>query len=102
MIETLRRLYNRIDRLFDYRTLNQEIRFSRDLAESDQVTARQAFAVALEAAKELDRNPHLKLIVGHDVNQDGTAWKWEFFFDLPTAPGKTDLRMESVMGFNRR
>ena len=88
MIETLRRLYNAVDRLFDHGALKQEVQTSRDLIESHPVTARNAFEVVWQAARQLDHNPHLKLIVGHEVNPDGTARRWEFFFDLPTRRAK--------------
>lgn len=88
MLEPLRRLYNTVDRFFDRRALTQELHFSRDLKESNQVTARHAFQVALQAAQQLDRGACLKLIAGHAVNHDGTSSRWEFFFDLPARRAK--------------
>jgi hypothetical protein len=88
MIERLIQLYNQVDRLFDRRALRREWQISRELDESHEVTARQAFRPAFKAAQELDRGSRLTLITGHDVQPDGSARRWEFFFDLPVRRAK--------------
>jgi hypothetical protein len=92
MSNTLRRLYNRIDRFFDYQSLAQELRSSRDLRESNEPqTARQALEQVWQAAQELDREACLKMIVSPGgVDQAGASTRWEFFFDLPQRQAKLE------------
>jgi hypothetical protein len=92
MSNTLRRLYNRIDRLFDRQVLTQELRSSRGLEESNEPqTVRQVFERVWQAAQELDREACLKMIVSPGgVDQEGTSARWEFFFDLPQRRAKLE------------
>jgi hypothetical protein len=92
MSNALRRLYNRVDRFFDRRTLTQELRSSHELKGSNEPqTARQVFEVAWQAAQELDREACLKLIVSpQGVDQQGASAHWEFFFDLPQRRAKLE------------
>ena len=90
MITRFRRLYNAVDRFFDYRTISQELRFSREAGEKKQRrTARQALEVILPAAKEFDRQARLKAIVSQQgIDRNGTSAHWEFFFDLVSRRAK--------------
>ena len=48
------------------------------------MTARQAFALASPIAAELETAERLTLLTsGEDIDADGRARMWEFFFDLP-------------------
>jgi hypothetical protein len=85
MSETLRRLYNRIDLLFDSRAIARESRFSSDGgASGESRTAAQALAFVLPHVRRFDGGAGLKSIVSQQgVRPDGTSAHWEFFFDLP-------------------
>lgn len=84
MSDALRRAYNQIDRLFDFRAITEGSRSSRDGGETRRpVTAAQAFGQIRPFAYEIDRQARLKMIVSQQgVQLDGTSSHWEFFFDL--------------------
>ncbi len=84
MIDKLRKIYNKIDTIFDRSALESEINRSYRLrAENKPVTAKTAFRLALLEAKRLDKHAALKMIVAPDgVDPTGKAIRWEFFFDL--------------------
>ncbi len=86
MINSMRRLYNTVDRLFDRQAIQQDVNWDNELNRSDQPkTARQAFASIQKTAQDWDTRPQLKLISAPEgVDADGTARRWEFFFDLPS------------------
>lgn len=92
MSDILRRLYNAVERLFDWRALSQELHFTRNPADVNEPrTARHAFEIALSEARELDRGACLKLITAPDgLNPNGAASRWEFFFDLPMRRAKLE------------
>jgi hypothetical protein len=84
MSDTMRRIYNIVDQIFDTRAISQESRYSRDagLAELPK-TARQALNRVLPSVSKLDRWARLKLMVSQQgLSLDGTSSHWEFFFDL--------------------
>lgn len=85
MIQTLRRLFNRVDALFDRRAIHHAIHLTRDGGEAGRrLTARQAFALLLPVAHQLDAQARLKSIVSpHGADADGTSAIWDFAFDLP-------------------
>jgi hypothetical protein len=84
MSNSLRRIYNSIDSLFDRRAISQELRISKDDTESTYPkTAMQAFEKVQTFAYELDRQARLKWIVSQQgVNSNGESSHWEFSFDL--------------------
>src|SRR5512144_932564 len=84
MSDTFRRVYNKVDLLFDTRAISQELRYSRDGGGSRlPQTALQAFKTIQLVADELDRQARLKMIVSQQgINTDGTSSHWEFFYDL--------------------
>lgn len=85
-MEHLRRLYNAIDVFFDWAALIEKVEFSQKTDSGNvPVTARQAYSVCQTLAMDFDRKASLKLIVSPDdaIQANGTATKWEFFFDLP-------------------
>lgn len=84
MSDSLRRIYNAVDLLFDTRAISQESRYSRVSGESRfPKTALQAFNSIFPIALDLDRQARLKMIVSQQgVNVDGASAHWEFFFDL--------------------
>jgi hypothetical protein len=84
MSDSLRRIYNAVDLLFDTRAISQESRYSRVSGESGfPITALQAFDNILPIALGLDRQARLKMIVSQQgVSVDGASAHWEFFFDL--------------------
>lgn len=84
MSDALRRVYNQIDRLFDFRAIAEGSRSSRDGGETRRpVTAAQAFGQIRPFAYALDRQARLKMILSQQgVQLDGTSAHWEFFFDL--------------------
>lgn len=84
MSESLRRIYNSIDRVFDVWAIKQELRYSRDGGESrSPITALQAFQLAQPIIRELDRQSQLKMIVSQQgLTANGTSAHWEFFFNL--------------------
>ena len=86
MSDTLRRLYNKIDILFDRRAISQEDRFSRVLENVNQPrTASLAFKSILPVARKIDRKARLKSILSQQgIDGNGTSSYWEYFFDLPT------------------
>ncbi len=84
MSDTLRRIYNSIDRLFDIWAITQELRYSREGGESrSPITALQAFQLVQPAVRELDRQYRLTMITSqHGLTVNGTSAHWEFFFSL--------------------
>lgn len=84
MSDTMRRLYNAVDVLFDTRAISRETRYARSDGESNlPKTALQAFKSVQPFAFNLDRQARLKMIVSQQgVRADGTSTHWEFFFDL--------------------
>jgi hypothetical protein len=84
MIERIRSLYNKIDNLFDRRSITEKIQFSREIPNQAQVVpAGQAFANVLPIAREFDRKAVLKSIVSQQgTDSSGRSAHWEFFFDL--------------------
>jgi hypothetical protein len=85
MSDTLRRLYNKVDIIFDRHAISRELSFSRPAENAKRpVTAGRAFENIQSLVRELDREARLKLIVSQQgINIDGTSSCWEFFFDLP-------------------
>lgn len=85
MSDSLRRLYNAIDSLFDRGALARDLRFSRAAGGSrEPVTARAAFDSVRPAVRQLDRDARLKMIVSQNgIGPGGASPHWEFFFDLP-------------------
>ena len=84
MSDSLRRIYNSIDRLFDVWVIKQELRYSRDGGESrSPKTALQAFQLVQPIIRELDRQSQLKMITSQQgLTANGTSAHWEFFFNL--------------------
>jgi hypothetical protein len=84
MSDTLRRIYNAVDLIFDRGAISKELHFSRNEGESrNPKTALQAFKSIQPFVLELDRQARLKMIVSQQgVNVNGTSLHWEFFFDL--------------------
>lgn len=85
MSQTIRRLFNSVDRLFDRRAIGEDLRFSRSGGKARQpITAGQAFQVIQPVMQNLDRSARLKRIVSQPgLNPEGASSHWEFFFDLP-------------------
>lgn len=92
MTDTVRRVYNVVDTLFDRHALTEELRVSRSGGSTNKpLTASPAFDLSLSIAREFDRGARLKLIASPDgVAQDGTSRRWEFFFDLPKRRAKME------------
>jgi len=84
MSNSLRRIYNIADSLFDTRAITKEARTSHDLGKPHlPKTALQTFRIVQPFAYDLDRNARLKMIVSQQgVIANGTSSYWEFFFDL--------------------
>jgi hypothetical protein len=84
MSDSLRRIYNSIDRLFDIRAITQELRYPRDGGESrSPITAQQAFQFVQPVVREIDQQSQLKLITSQQgLTAKGTSAHWEFFFNL--------------------
>jgi hypothetical protein len=84
MSDSLRRIYNSIDRLFDVWAITQELRHSREGGESrSPKTALQAFQSVQPVIRELDRQSQLKMITSQQgLTFNGTSAHWEFFFNL--------------------
>lgn len=84
MSDSLRRIYNSIDRLFDIWAITQELRYSREGGESrSPKTALQAFQFVQPVIRELDRQSQLKMITSQQgLSVNGTSTHWEFFFNL--------------------
>lgn len=88
MRESLRKVFNSVDALFDLRTLREARRFSLSAGKvREGQTARYAFERAHPVALEQDREARLKMVVsqaGADgINGQGRSSSWEFFYDLP-------------------
>ncbi len=85
MSDNLRRMYNSIDRLFDFWAIPQELRFSRAGGKSrSPITARQAFQRVLPVVRKLDWQNQLTLITSRPgLDAGGASAHWEFFFNLP-------------------
>jgi hypothetical protein len=83
--DTLRRLYNAVDILFDHMAITQELRSTHDAGDPGKpTTTGQAFQRVRPIVRQLDRQARLKSIVSQQgLNQDGASAHWEFFFDLP-------------------
>jgi hypothetical protein len=84
MINHIRKIYNRIDSLFDRAAITEKIQLTRETSGVDQpVTAGLAFGNVLPVARGFDRKAILKLITSpQGVDQHGNSTHWEFFFDL--------------------
>ncbi len=84
MSDTLRRMYNSIDRLFDIWAITQESRYSRNGGDSKSpITALQAFRLVQRVIRELDWQYQLTMITSqHGLTANGTSQHWEFFFLL--------------------
>lgn len=84
MSDSLRRIYNTVDVIFDSRAIVQETRSTRPGGGSNLPgTALQAFNRVLPHVLKLDRQARLKLIVSQQgAGLAGTSSHWEFFFDL--------------------
>ncbi len=84
MSDTLRRIYNSIDRAFDGRAITQDLMYTRaGGGAGSPITALQAFQLAQAVVCELDRQYQLTMIVSqHGVNVNGASAHWEFFFNL--------------------
>jgi hypothetical protein len=84
MSDSLRRIYNSIDRLFDLPAISQVLRYSRVGGDSRTPnTAQQAFHLVQPFVCQLDWQPQLKMIVSQQgLTADGASAHWEFFFSL--------------------
>ena len=84
MSDSLRRIYNSIDRFFDILAISQVLRYSRVGGDSRTPnTAQQAFHSVQPFVRELDWQPQLKMIVSQQgLTADGASAHWEFFFSL--------------------
>jgi hypothetical protein len=84
MSNSLRRIYNSIDKLFDVSAITQELRYSRDGGEGrTPQTALQAFKFVKPVILELDRQFQLKMVTSQQgLTANGASAHWEFFFNL--------------------
>jgi len=84
-VQTLRRIFNKIDALFDRGAITHELHYSRGGKEPGRLlTARQAYMIIQPAAREFDTQARLKAIAApQGAGVDGAGSHWEFFFDLP-------------------
>jgi len=84
MSDSIRRIYNSIDRLFDIQAIPKVLRYSRDGGESrTPKTALQAFHLVQPLVRELDWQSQLKMIVSQQgLTANGASAHWEFFFNL--------------------
>lgn len=84
MSNSLRRIYNSIDNLFDRGAISQDLRFSKsDMQSTSPKTAKHAFEKILPFVYELDKKASLKMIVSQQgIDNEGKSQHWEFFFDL--------------------
>lgn len=84
MSDSLRRIYNSIDCLFDRNAITEDLHFTKDDAHSTLPrTALQAFQAVKSFVNNLDKKAVLKAIVSQQgVDLDGKNAHWEFFFDL--------------------
>jgi hypothetical protein len=82
--DSIRRIYNSVDQLFDVWAMKQEVTYSRDVEVSRlPITAWQAFQLVRPAVRELDWQYQLKMITSQQgLTSNGTSAHWEFFFDL--------------------
>lgn len=69
--------------------ISEEIKTREELPElRGPLTARQAFDVVLPRVQAIDRDFKFTLVVsGQDINYEGRALLWEFFFDFPRRRG---------------
>ncbi len=69
--------------------IDKEIRERQELPElRGPVTARQAFDIVLPRVQLIDRDFKFTLVTsGQDINHEGRALLWEFFFDFPRRRG---------------
>ena len=84
MSDSLRRIYNSIDSLFDRNAITEDLHFTKDDLQSNSAeTALQAFEKVQAFARELDKQASLKMIVSQTgIDSQGKSVRWEFFFDL--------------------
>lgn len=90
MSDDLRRRYNRVDRLFDWRAIREPVHMTHRAGDTrTPLTALQALKFTRPFATQLDRQARLKLIVAQaGLLSSGASPHWEFFFDLPTRRAK--------------
>lgn len=85
--------------------ITEEIRVREDLPElRGPVTARQAFEVVLPRVEKIDRDFKFVLVTsGQDINHEGRALLWEFFFDFPRgrATGISAVQLRSEEEIDR-
>jgi hypothetical protein len=96
-VEALRRLFNRLDRAIDRRSLREVVRITRETGQgAEPVTARVAFQACLKVARSLDRGARLRLIAAPKIATlaDGTSRAWDFHFHLPRRRGVLACRWE--------
>ncbi len=91
-ITDIRRLYNSLGQTLDRQALREEIHDIHRLDDSTSpITAGQAFKQIIPVVKEIDSKPKLKLIsAAGTIQTDGSATRWEFFFDLPKKRAKLE------------
>ncbi|HCR72673.1 MAG TPA: hypothetical protein DIW23_14610 [Anaerolineae bacterium] len=84
MSDSLRRIYNSIDSLFDRNSITEDLHFTKDdVQSSSSKTALQAFEKVYVFVREIDKQASLKMIVSQQgIDLEGKSTYWEFFFDL--------------------
>lgn len=96
-VESLRRLFNRLEQTFDRRSLKEVVRISRQTGQgAAPVTAREAFRTCLKEARTLDRGAKLRLIAAPKIatGGDGTSRTWDLHFHLPRRRAQLACRWE--------
>ncbi|MEM7245166.1 MAG: hypothetical protein AAF533_07465 [Acidobacteriota bacterium] len=84
MSDTLRRWYNRIDRLFDRGALEEPRDEVREEPAAEPLSARDAFALLLPLVRAHDRRPVLTQVAASEsVEPCGRASRWEMAWALP-------------------
>lgn len=96
-VERMRRIFNRLDRALDRRSLKEVVRISRETGEgATPVTARVAFRTCQKAARSIDRGARLRLIAAPQIatGDGGTSRTWDFHFHLPRRRAEFACRWE--------
>ena len=83
--DVLRRIYNKIDAVFDRGALEKEHRFTRSaLTTHGSLTLGAVYALCQNIAGEFDDKPRLTLAAAPEgTDRNGAGRRWELFFYLP-------------------
>lgn len=90
MSDSIRRIYNNLERFFDRHVISDQINISKtDELDIKQKTALAAYDCIKPLLLRYDKQASLKMIVSQTgIDTNGTSNHWEFFWDLPNQRAK--------------